>query len=204
MSQRTESKKWQPLRQKDANKTKFYTFRNGQVDTFDFNEIKNSKKERDSSLKRVFHIKKSQTLIDAEERKKNQTKLWYYDKNQYQKDVPAREEEIEVNVPEDEVIENRPQTPPFEPEPEDLPIKRERSPILVAPLPKKKEPEPQQPPPPPKQEFKKQEPKPTQKLAPVVVVPPVKASRAIAHVIDTKFNSKSFESINKSMKYYRY
>jgi hypothetical protein len=201
MSQRAE-KKWQPMRQKDANITKFYTFRNGQVDTLDFNEIKNSKLQRESSQKKLFHIKKSQTLIDAEERKRNQTKLWYYDKKQYEKEVPAGEEDIEVNVPEDDTIENKSETPVFEPEPEDVPIKRERSPILVvAPVPKKKE-VTEQPSPP------KEEPKPTEtpKRPPAVIVAPVpvKASKAIPPVIDTKFDSKSFESINKSMKYYRF
>jgi hypothetical protein len=194
MSQRTESKKWQPMRQKDANKTKFYTFRNGQVNTFDFKEIKSAKKERQSS-KQVFHIKKSQTLIDEEERKRNQTKLWHYDKKQYEKETPTGEEDIELNVPEND----KPLTPVFEPDQEDVPIKRERSPILVAAPKAKNIEETEQEPP-----SKKQEPKTTQKRAILVAPIPSKSSKALPPVIDTRFDSKSFESINKSMKFYRF
>lgn len=78
--------KWQAKRAALRNSTrKFYTFKKGQVEQYDFDKFSDLKRAKSEEIARnrgkFFSIEKPESLLNK--RKKVQDKLWYYDKRNY-------------------------------------------------------------------------------------------------------------------------
>ena len=78
--------KWQAKRAALRDSTrKFYTFKKGQVEQFDFDKFSDLKRAKSEEIARnkgkFYSIEKPESLLNK--RKKVQDKLWYYDKRNY-------------------------------------------------------------------------------------------------------------------------
>jgi hypothetical protein len=78
-------RQWQPKRKATSDAKKFYTFRGGKVENYDFSDITQLKRSKSEEIQirkgKIFQIQKPETMIDKI--KNPQTKLWYYDKRNY-------------------------------------------------------------------------------------------------------------------------
>ncbi|CAF0855930.1 unnamed protein product [Brachionus calyciflorus] len=100
--------KWQPKRKTIDNASKVFTIKNGKVEPISLKEIQEYKKTKQRPPGGYFYtIDKPESL--TKKIREPQTKLWYYDKRNYQKDIlpPIDNKQSETDDVKIEVDENK-------------------------------------------------------------------------------------------------